>query len=173
MTSPTPAGRAAKLALAGILAAFALTGCAHFRAKEAEQKALDAYQFQKPLQDVWPDALRLVAEQDYPLNGKDRTLLGIEEQGTLGKIFAKGHETQLRDGKWVSESGYGRDRRRYRVVGTETGPKTCQVIYFSLKARDDLGQDEEARDTDMQLALIRRLDPEGAARIEAEANAAR
>ncbi len=173
MTSPTPTARAAALALAGIFAAVTVGGCAHFRAKDAERKALDDYEFQKPLQEVWPEALRLVAEADYPLNGKDRTLVGLDEQSTLGKIFAKGHETQLRDGKWVAESGYGRDRRRYRVVGVETGPKTSKVTYVSLKARDDLTQDEEARDTDMQLALVRRLDPAAADRIEAAANAAR
>ena len=173
MRSPTPAARRGALAIAGLLSALLSGGCSHFRAKDAERTALDAYEFQKPLSEVWPDALRLVAEADYPLNGKDRQVVGLDEQGAITKFFAKGHETQLRDGNWVAESGYGRDRRRYRVIGTETGPKTSKVSYVSLKARDDIATEEEARDVEMQLALVRRLDPAAADRIEAAATAAR
>ena len=173
MTSSVAGARPALFALAAVAAALLAGGCAHLRAKEAERKALDAYEFQQPLSDVWPEALRVVAQADYPLNGRDRQVVGSEEQGALSKFFAKGHETQLQDGKWVAESGYGHDRRRYRIVGTQTGERSCQVRYVALKSRDDLVTEDEARDVELQLALVRRLDPEAAERIEAAGAAAR
>jgi hypothetical protein len=48
---------------------------------------LDAHRFSRSLDAVWPEALELLTERDYEVLGRDRAVVGLEEQGSLASFF--------------------------------------------------------------------------------------
>ncbi len=69
----------------------------------------------------------------------------------------------------MSETNYGPERKRYRIEGTDTGGGTCRIVFVALYARDELSVEDSARDYDLELELVRQVEPHAAARIEATA----
>ncbi len=129
---------------------------------------LDAHAFTRPLDAVWPEALRLLSERQYELIGKDRAVVGLPEQGVLGRVFAKGFETRgLGGGKRALETNPDGKMRRYRVEGTDAGNGTSRVLFYLVQASSDSPNETEARDLSMELALVNRIEPDVAERIVA------
>jgi hypothetical protein len=166
-----------RVVLATLAAALALgTGCAAMRASrahdEALRAALDANHLSKPLPEVWQEVRRLLHERRYGLAGKDLEALGIEggASGILINLFSPARETQsVPRGGLTLETGWGPEgiRKRYHVEGS-AGPDGTQVIFVAVtEDQTEHGHDKErARDLELELLLVRQLDPEAAERIE-------
>ena len=156
--------------LAAVLAA-ASGACAAVQGQREQylQARLDAFRFSKPLDEVWPQVQRLLADKGYPLVGKDGEAVG-DEHGTLYSLFSPAKETSREsDGSRRLETGWRRDQTRYRVAGTPDGAG-CRVV-FTLLHEDTTEHGHDARERkrglEMELELARRVDPEAAASIEA------
>jgi hypothetical protein len=136
------------------------------------REALDAHAFARPLDEVWPEALRLLNERQYELVGKDREVVGAREQSYLGRMFAKGFETRdLGGGKRELETNPDGKMRRYRVLGTDAGNGTSHVLFYLLQGSTDSPSETDSRDLAMELALVQRLEPEAAQHIASAAGA--
>jgi hypothetical protein len=176
------------------LVAAATTGCASMRvARERNEylaAQLDGLRYAKPMPEVWPEVLRLLAEMGYPLAEADAEAIG-RTSGFLSSIFSPSKETHIEPlggrsslfpafratkavpaegpGRWWLETGWSdRAALRYRADGSTDGT-TCQVTFTAIAADTaEKGHDgERHRDLEMELDLARRVDPEAAARIEA------
>jgi hypothetical protein len=191
MTRPT-----SWLALA--LAAAVTSGCAS--AKEARARSdylkgqMEPLVYQKPIEEVWPDVLRLLNDKGYPLVGDDAVAVGQSETwfsnflspgsetriGSADKANASGFLPYLLpssqgspkgEGTWrYLKTGLSKSLRMYRVDGfvEATG---CRVVFTSYQASQTdylyFASDTAKRDFAMELELARRADPAAAARIEA------
>ncbi len=158
------------LALAALATTVACaTGSSQQYAQVKEQ--VDGYTFAKPIEEVWPDALRFVAGRGYALVGNDRKVLGDEPQSAWGAVFSKGHETYASGRQWRAETAMDSRYQRYRILGSKTGPSTCRIEYYLIRSEDPsrLGSIDQAdavsRDVDLELAFIATVDPDGAAKI--------
>jgi hypothetical protein len=139
---------------------------------ERLRSELDAHRFQQPLTAVWPAALRLLHDRQFDLVGNDRLYLGDEAQGSWGRMLAKGFETRVAPkGGLVSETNPNGAHLRYRVEGRDTGSGTCRITYTAVQRDADDPSEEEARDVDMELELVRRVDAAAAAGIMQRAEA--
>jgi hypothetical protein len=160
--------RAPRLLPVLLLALLACAG-AQRQGQTRLREQLDAYSLPKPLAEVWPEALRFVSEHGFSLVGNDRRVVGEGEQGFLGKIFSRGHETvALSDRRWSAETGANEQHVRYRVVGTATGPSASRIEYFSIagadpsQGGDQSGGERVARDLQLELDFVARYDAERA-----------
>jgi hypothetical protein len=132
------------------------------------REELDAHRFKQPLDAVWPEAQRLVYERGYELVGRDRAVVGAGEQGTIARVFSKGHETRsVGNGRRVLETNTDGKQRRYRVQGFDGGDGTCRVVFVLVQTSQDTSSESETRDLLVELALVDRVDPEEAQRIVA------
>jgi len=175
---------------AGLVAATA--GCAAAQARKARARELetqlDAFRYQKPLDEVWQQARLLLAEQGYPLARADAKAAGQAEMSWVERLASPARATsagapqgdllqmlglvekspaekpssdlQSLDTGW---NGYG---ERYHVEGMKDGGG-CRVIFTHIKADRTDRREERTRDREMELDLVRRADPEAALRIEA------
>jgi hypothetical protein len=146
-----------------VVAACASVGAARREGRLRDE--LDAYRIEKPLEQVWPEAMRVVLERGYQPVGKDREVVGLAPQGTWGNLLAKGHETQrLGSDGLVLETNQDAEKRRYRVEGRRAGSGS-RVKFVVVQQRPDDPSEELSRDLDAELELVRRFDPAGAARL--------
>jgi hypothetical protein len=149
----------------------AAVACAPIRAGRAREgyltAQLDALRHDQPLDAVWPEARRLLAERGYPLAGQDAKAVGQPERSLL-RFFSPAQETRAdEDGARFLETGWGKDLTRYHVDGSPEGAR-CHVIFTAI-AQDPTEHRDAARhrDLELELELARRVDPEAATRIEA------
>jgi hypothetical protein len=151
-------------------ALLALCACATAGSRRDAElaKQLDAYQFRMPLAEVWPTALRVVSERGYTLVGHDRELIGKEAQGAVGAFFSKGFETREAGGQRAAETEPNAQNARYRIVGAEAGGNS-RVEYYVIYFLEAGVPEQLTRDPELELTLVRRLDPGAATRIEAAA----
>ncbi len=163
---PLPARGAAAAAV------LLLAACARLGGPRALERRLDAYRYPKPLDEVWPAALRLLADRGFPLSGKDREVVGSAPQGAWDRFFSDGFGTRVfgpDDAGRVAETGWNKQRLRYRVEGLPVGAGGCQIRFISIKGRmEDPAVEERFRDPEMELDLLSRLDPESADRIASD-----
>jgi hypothetical protein len=153
--------------------AVAAGGCAGQRAAAARtrllQEKLDELRYPRPLDEVWGEARRLLAEKGYPLAGQDAEAVG-QKPAFLASIFSPAKETRPDPaGTQFLETGWGRGQLRYRLAAPVEGG-SCRVVFTAIREdQTEHGRDAGpgTRDVDMELELARRLDPEAAARIEA------
>jgi uncharacterized lipoprotein len=118
---------------------------------------------------LWPDVLRLLASQGFSLVGDDRAVAGEPAQSAAASFFSEGFQTrQTYDGGLVVATDWNRAWVRYRAIGTVVGGG-CSVTFtrVSQPDTDDPGKTESGTDWEMALALLRKVDPAGAARVEA------
>ncbi len=174
---------------AGGLMLMAAAGCASVQASRARNQyltsQLDALRYEKPLEEVWTEVRRLLADRGYPLAGVDAEAVG-QRGGWLSNVFSPAKETRPRSadvGLFQALSGAGRaddgsgqyletgwlerSWNRYRVDGLKDGPG-CRIVFTAIA--QDVTEHRDAgrrRDLEMELELARRVDPEAAARIEA------
>lgn len=138
------------------------------------REQLDAHQFHQPIDTVWTEARKLLADRGYDLVGHDRVAVGLDPQSALATIFAKGFETRdLGGGKRALETNQDSDLRRYRVEGVPTGPDSCRVTFYTVQANPDTPNERQTRDLGMELTLFERLDPRTAERMETAVNEAK
>jgi hypothetical protein len=182
--------------LAGALL-LAGSGCASLQASRARAKALEAqleaFRYEKPLDEVWQEARRLLAERGYPLASDDAAAVGQKEMSLPERIFSPAKETRRRsadvglfqrlggagggsgtlgpDDERFLETGWRREGDRYRADGLRDEKGSHVLFRHILQDRTD-HRDSAERDPEMELELARRLDPEAAERIEAAVAAA-
>lgn len=175
LSSPPPRGarldRTIVITLASLLAA--ATGCAafalHARA-ERLQAELDAVAIERPLDELWPVMRRVLAERGFALAGKDREAEGQDGFG-LVELLSRARESEATPaGGRRLETGWGAGRVRYvaeAVPAEEAG--AWRVRYTAIQEHlTDKGHDGFARrDPELELEVVRRLDPERAAAIAA------
>lgn len=156
---------ARRIAAASVLLLSIAGACATTRRDQRLRDQLDAHQFPKPLSEVWPEALRLLAERDYQLVGKDREIAG--QRGDEGTPLNRGFETrQYSDGRRAAETRPNSAEIRYRVEGVPAGDGACRVYFFALHRAVAEYDKWSHRDALMELAFVQRVEPEVADRIE-------
>ncbi len=145
-------------------------GCAGLRAQRARGSALHALlesnRIPQPLPRVWPEALKLLAEKDFPLTGADRAAGGQSQQGTWGQLLSPGFETRSTGRGYQAETGWGEGKVRYRVDGFDTGGGTSRIAYTRIEGSEDGPNEVLSQDDELSLLLVSRVDPAGAQRIE-------
>jgi hypothetical protein len=142
----------------------ALTSCATMRRDSRLRGELDRHEFQKPLSEVWPAAIRLLAEQQFDLVGNDRAVAG---QRPDSSFLRRGFETrEYSDRRRALETMQNSEGLRYRLEGTDIEGRACRINFFALRRGDPDYDKWKHRDVDMELALVREVEPETAARME-------
>jgi hypothetical protein len=173
--------------VAGAAFAAASAGCATAAKVRQERlrRELDAFSFAQPLDEVWQEARRLLAERGYQLADKDAEAVGQRKMTFAERFLSPARETgpateggllqrlgavksrpvstasQALDTAWNS---YG---ERYHLEGWSQAGGSRVVFTWFKQDRTDR-QSEEVRDLELELALVHRLAPPAAARIEAD-----
>lgn len=149
-----------------------LAACASMSRTAALRNAMATEQIRQPLETVWPNALRLLQERDFPLIGKDRVVAGGAEQSGWTKIFSWGFETRRSpDGRMIAETDYDNRRLRYRVEGIPSSDG-CRIIFTAIQGSVDTPDEQTRVDAALGLELMRRVDADAAARVDANVEAA-
>ncbi len=162
------------LAAAALLAG---TSCASLRAERARREALttrlDAFRYQKPLDEVWAEARRLLADRGYPLVGADAEAVGQKPSAFsafLSNVFTAAKDTRPDPtATQFLETGWGPGPNRYRLQGWAEGSSSRIVFWAIAEDPTEHGRDSypPTRDLEMELALAWRIDPAAAQAIEA------
>lgn len=154
----------------GVAVLLAATGCAslaHGGARPAYvADAMRNYAFPRPCEELWVDALKLVAEQGFGLVGADRKLVGQEEQGFITNFLNRGHATTRDDDDVLeTETDSNRQGFRYLIRGKPGEKKTCFLTFTGIQEEKVNATESRHRDYDQELLLLSRVDPAAAARI--------
>ena len=150
-------------------AAFALLlsftcSCASMKRDSRLRDELDKHEIQKPLSEVWPAAIRLLAEQQFDLVGNDRAVAG---QPSDSSFLRRGFETrEYSDHRRALETMNNAAGLRYRVEGVDIGGRASRVHFFALRRGDPEYDKWKSRDIQMELALVREVEPEAADRMD-------
>jgi len=141
-----------------------ICSCATTKRASRLRHELDEHQIQKPLPEVWPAALRLLADRRYDLVGKDRVMAGQRE---YSNFLRGGYETrEYSDKRRATETMLNSEAVRYRVEGTDIGGQSCRVVFFALPRNAKEYDKWNYRDVQMEMDLVWRVEPEAAGRIE-------
>ena len=147
-----PVHRTLTLLLLG-LGALTMLGCGALRAASARQahinEQMQNYTYEKPLTDIWPEARAMLFETGYQ----------VRDTGEGSKTL----ETE-----WSRSEGG--TLVRYLIQGIETDGKA--QVRFNRQAKTKDGSAGGGRDYDMEWKLVQRVEPERAAKIQTEAQAA-
>jgi len=158
--------------MAWALAAVAVSsGCAGTRAERARtayvREAMESATIPVSCDDLWPEALKLLAREQYDLVGNDREVAGQSSQGFIARFVSAGHQT-TKDDRGVLEvaTDWNRDRVRIQLTATPDGSQRCRVRATGYK--EDLSGVSQGqwRDHDLEFALLERVAPAEAERIE-------
>jgi hypothetical protein len=169
---------------AGAALALAGSGCATAASvrKERLQHELDGFACAKPLDEVWQEGRRLLAERGFQLADKDAEAVGQKPMSWAEKILSPARDTGpatesgllqrmgVVKGKNVSGAAQALDTawsqygERYHVEGW-TEAAGSRVVFTFIKQGTDR-QETKRRDLEMELDLMRRVDPAAAERIE-------
>jgi len=140
------------MGLVGI--ALTMGSCAAMRGMAAKhayiEEQTENHEYAKPLSEVWPQARQLLFEQGFEVKDTD----------------ASNAETE-----WKVED---KERQRYLLSGIEVGDDKCKVQFTratEYKTDGKWGSTDTERDIKMEYALIKKVEPDEHAKIEAEANA--
>jgi hypothetical protein len=138
------------------------------------REELDQHRFQQPLAKVWPAAMRLVRDRHFELVGRDWAVVGEPEQSPWKRLTGGGFQTRrFGDHGLVLETRETPARVRLRVEGVESGERTCRVTFTAIRRTGEAPSDERGRDIDLELELVRRLEPDRAERITRAAETAK
>jgi hypothetical protein len=154
------------------LLALSATACAAASASLSRQRSLlrelDAHEFPQPLDEVWAEVRRLLADRGFALAGEDAAAVG-QKPGALERLTSSARETgTTSDGVRALETDWNAARVRYRAEArTGTGGVRVELTRITSEA-GDFGRDGSSwRDPELELQLVRRLSPEAADAIEA------
>jgi hypothetical protein len=144
-------------------------GCASLAARRARERTLErelaTWQSAQPLDAVWQEARLLLADRGYPLAGKDAEAVGQRSGSWIERLVSKARETAVRGPLERSlETGWNQ-RDRYRL---ESRPRAdgYQLVFWRIDQAREERPGNFARDLELELALVRRVDPAAAARID-------
>jgi hypothetical protein len=160
-----PTARTSILLLA--LAALACNTAAAARRAEL-RRGLDEARVSRTPAEIWPEVQRFLYERGYPLVGDDRMAVGLKAQSSIGKVFSRGFETRVRsDGSRILETDADRSRMRVRVEARPAAGGGSQLRLRVLQESEtNLLDPSEFKDEELELALLQRIDPAAAARVE-------
>lgn len=153
----------------GVAALAAATGCAALGTPSREERLraeLDATVIERPLDEVWTAVRRLLGERGLALAGSDREAEGQSDVSTLAYLSRAVETRETQAGGRRLETGWDGRRVRYVVEAIPAGAGwrlRCTAIHEHLTEHGHDGWAERA--TEMELELLRRLDPEAAARV--------
>jgi hypothetical protein len=161
---------------APLLAVLVLAACATVRARDARERELEeqlaAWHGSEPLDRGWDEARRLLAERGYPLADKDADAVGQRRMSALERLGSPARATAERGPLERSlDTGWSgaRDRCSVRSLPAADG---WRIVFWRLEDGTDGRPIEPRRDRALELALVRRIDPAAAARIDAALAAA-
>jgi hypothetical protein len=169
-----PRGPPAALAAA----ALALGACASLGVADAREawfrRELGTWRYEKGCLDLWPAVLERLGARGYPLRGRDRAYASQGGSGGIPAFLGQGFETRRVEGGglllqtgWRASDGA---ESRYLVSGVPAGPAGCAVSFTLVwHAANDRSGDRKSVDWEIQLELLRQVDPAAAERVEAEA----
>jgi hypothetical protein len=146
----------------------------------AEQ--LDEFRYTAPLETVWQQGRLLLAERGYPLAQADAEAVGQPSMSLPVAIFSPAHATSTRERKRAAlfdhtseataaqtrqalDTGWNSHWQRYHVEAS-TEADGCRVRFTRLEQEQTDRQVVATRDLELELELVRRIDPVSAARIE-------
>ena len=154
-----------------VAVALAAPGCASLSDRRARAKQvraeMQAYRYPQSQEEVWPHVQRLLADRGLALAGKDAEEAG-QKSGKLAQWSNAAKETRATPtGGRLLETGWNQNKVRWRA---EAEPEAggLRVVFTHIDWNwDNIGWDGVTlRDHEMELDLLRRVDPEAAARIE-------
>ena len=175
MPPRTPGRILSAVSVAALLLASA---CASMRLADERRdyllKEVGTFTYAKGCLDVWPSVLKLVGGKGYPLLGRDRAYAGQASQGALASFVEQGYETRAVEGGglivltgWLAAA---EGKSRYEVTGNPGAPSGCAVTFtYVYTGTIDPSNEHRELDWRIQLELLRQLQPDAAARIEAGA----
>jgi hypothetical protein len=112
----------------------------------------------RSIDEVWPLAHELLSEQGYN---------GVDQPGTLE------YRSEWRED--VAPSRFEGKLTRYHAQGIRLPESRCRVVLTRFVRPKELGRgppdpSEGTRDFEMELLLYKKVDPDGGAALEREAN---
>jgi hypothetical protein len=146
-------------------------GCAslsEYRARSRNARAgMEGYRFRQPIELVWPEVRRLLAERGLGLAGKDAAAVG-QKSGTMSQLSSAAKETRsTAGGGLLLETGWNQDGVRWRAEATPDAVGLRVVITRIEINPNEFGTDGvKLRDYELELDLLRRVDVEAAEAIE-------
>ena len=144
-------------------------GCTTVARRQALLKnGLDDWRYPRAAAEIWPELQKLLDERQYPLVGADRAAVGGATRNWLLESLSFGYETRARPtGGRILETGSNAEGYRIRAEAWPVKDGGTRVQLTRLK-RDDTNPAGvvETRDLELELALLQRIDPVAAARIE-------
>ena len=186
------------VALAALAAALSLaTGCASAKAAKAREAYLEEQLlplvYQKPIEEIWLEVVKLLNEKGYPLVGEDAVLAG-QTENWFTNFLSPGSETRTGTTERASGTGFlpnilpsakgkskgeetwrylktglSKDLRMYRVDAAVAEGGGWRVAFTAFRASETDHQyfisDTAKPDWQMALELASRVDPTAAARI--------
>ncbi|HTP30467.1 MAG TPA: hypothetical protein VMK12_33020 [Anaeromyxobacteraceae bacterium] len=160
-----------------VMGAFFVLGCATLvapaRRDASLKQQLDAHHFREPLPVVWSAARHLLAERGCKLAGRDRAAVGAPPDRAWKRFVTGGFETRSSGTHGlVLETHEDASLLRYRVKGMEEDQGTSRVTFVAMRRTGGAPSEETWRDLAMELELVRRLEPDVAARILAASETA-
>jgi hypothetical protein len=154
-----------------VAVALAGPGCASLSDYRARSKLLrvelEAYRYPQSQEVVWPEVQRLLADRGLALAGKDALAEG-QKSGPLAQWSSAAKETRSTPtGGRVLETGWNQQKVRWRAEA-EPDAGGLRVVLTRIDWNpDQMGWDGVTlRDLELELDLLRRVDPEAASRIE-------
>lgn len=149
----------------------ALAACAPLVARRDRERALErelaASRAAQPIDVAWQEARRLLAERGYPLAGRDAAAVGQPPMGWAERIVSPARETSERGPLERSlDTGWSRARERYHVESRPSGDG-WEVVFTRVDGAQGDRRGMPRRDLELELALLRRVDPAAAGRVDA------
>jgi hypothetical protein len=131
------------------------------------------YKFPKPCDEIWVDALKVLAAGSFSLVGNDRKLAEQEAQGVISNLLNRGHATTRDDdGVLEAETDSNGQLVRYIVRGKPAEKGGCYVTYIEIFDDRANSTERRHRDYDMELKLLATVDPTAAASVAEKADQA-
>jgi hypothetical protein len=147
-----------------------VSGCAAIQANRARtaylKTQLGAYRYAQPIDDVWQQGRKLLSDRGFGLAGKDAEAVG-QKENFFRALLSPARETRANGtGGQFLETGWNGDRQRFRMeaLADEKGFRVEFTRFDEDPSRT--GGVIREHDTEMDLDLVRRVDPVAAARIQ-------
>jgi hypothetical protein len=159
--------------VAWLLAAVTLaaSGCASVSASgggKILRRELTTFRYRQPLDVVWPQVRRLLADRGLALAGQDAKEVG-QKSGVMAQFASAAKETRSTEtGGLVMETGWNQYGFRWRAEAEpEAGGLRVVFTQIERNQSEQVGWDGVAlRDYGMEMDLLRRVDAEAASRID-------
>ncbi len=111
--------------------------------------------------------MQLLADEKFPLVGRDRMITGQPPSSILDGLLEAGFETRAPAPlRLEAQTSWNHAKLRYRIEGLELGPDASRITFGLTHRREHYELEERpVRDYEMELVLLERLDAEAGAAI--------